>query len=122
MIKTSFTCNALRIKHFFRFLWVWVSTNKPGKLTQVCKEETSRFFGTSPDSVFLFGSARMGLYSLLMSEKQEGKDEVIVAGYTCVVVTNAIKYAGLNAIYIDVEEENLNIDPDLLRGAINNKT
>ena len=122
MIKTAFTCNSLRIRHFFRFLWVWVSTCKSGKLTQLCKEETSQFFGISPDSVFLFGSARMGLYSLLMAEKKEGRDEVIVAGYTCVVVTNAIKYADMKAVYIDVEEENLNIDPALLREAINDKT
>ncbi len=122
MIKTAFTCNSLRIRHFFRFLWVWVSTCKSGKLTQLCKEETSQFFGIRPDSVFLFGSARMGLYSLLMAEKKEGRDEVIVAGYTCVVVTNAIKYADMKAVYIDVEEENLNIDPALLREAISDKT
>jgi dTDP-4-amino-4,6-dideoxygalactose transaminase len=64
----------------------------------------------------------MGLYSLLQADKMDGKDEVIVAGYTCVVVTNAIKYAGLQAIYIDVEEDNLNIDPELLRNAINTRT
>jgi len=122
MIKTAFTCNALRTKHFFRFLWVWVTSRKPRSLTERCKEETAGFFNIDPESVFLFGSARMGLYSLLITKDAEDQDEVIVAGYTCVVVTNAIKYAGLKAIYIDVEEENLNIDPDLLRKAINPKT
>ncbi len=122
MIKTAYTCNALRTKHFFRFLWVWIRSYKPLKLLADCKEEIARYFDVDPDSVFLFGAARMGLYSLLISDRSEDKDEVIVAGYTCVVVTNAIKYAGLNAIYIDVEEENLNIDPDLLRNAINEKT
>ena len=122
MIKTAFTCNALRTKHFFRFLWVWIRSYKPTKLTQLCKDETASYFGVDPKSVFLFGAARMGLYSLLMVDKSIGKEEVIVAGYTCVVVTNAIKYAGLTAIYIDVEEENLNINPDLLRDAINDNT
>ncbi len=122
MLKTAFTCNALRTKHFFRFLWVWLTCRKPGKRTEDCKNETARYFNTDPDSVFLFGAARMGLYALLMTTEAEGKEEVIVAGYTCVVVTNAIKYAGLQAIYIDVEEENLNIDPDLLRNAITENT
>ena len=123
MIKTSFTCNSLRINHFFRFLRVWAcSGRKTQKLSRLCQTETARFFDVDTESVFLFGSARMGLYSLLMSGRSEGKDEVIVAGYTCVVVTNAIKYAGLQAVYIDVEEENLNIDPGLLRNAIGKRT
>jgi len=122
MLKTAFTCNALRTKHFFRFLWVWIRSYKPERLSHLCKTEIAKYFDTDPENVFLYGAARMGLYSLLMAEKTEDKDEVIVAGYTCVVVTNAIKYAGMKAVYIDVEEENLNIDPELLRAEINDKT
>lgn len=122
MIKTAFTCNSLRINQFFRFLWVRLSTFKSEKLTEACKQETAAYFKVEPNSVFLYGSARMGLYSLLIANEDDKRDEVIVAGYTCVVVTNAIKYAGAKAVYIDVEEDNLNIDPDMLRGAINENT
>lgn len=122
MIKTAFTCNSLRINQFFRFLRVRLSTFKSEKLTEACKQETAAYFKVEPNSVFLYGSARMGLYSLLIANEDDKRDEVIVAGYTCVVVTNAIKYAGAKAVYIDVEEDNLNIDPDMLRGAINENT
>ncbi len=122
MIKTAFTCNSLRPKHFFRFIWVRMRTFQPKKLINACIEETAGYFKIKPDAVFLFGSARMGLYTLLSADPENKKEEVIVAGYTCVVVTNAIKYAGLKAIYIDVEEENLNIDPLMLKAAINEHT
>jgi len=122
MIKTAFTCNALRAKHFFRVLPVWMFSPRSARHTQRCTQALSKYFGIEPEHVFLFGSARMGLYSLLVSGEAEGKDEVIVAGYTCVVVTNAIKYAGLQAVYIDVEEESLNIDQELLRKAITART
>ena len=122
MIKTAFTCNALRTKHFFRFLSVWMFSPRSTRHTSQCKAALSDYFKTEPEKVFLFGSARMGLYSLLVSSEAEGKDEVIVAGYTCVVVTNAMKYAGLQAVYIDVEEESLNINLQQLREAITSKT
>lgn len=122
MIKTAFTCNALRAKHFFRFLPVWMLSPRSKRHTQQCKVALSDFFTLDPNRIFLFGSARMGLYALLSSGEAEGKDEVIVAGYTCVVVTNAIKYAGLHAVYIDVEEDSLNIDQQLLKNAITPRT
>lgn len=122
MIKTAFTCNSLRAKHFFRILPTWLFSPRSLQHTQDCKAALSDYFDVRPESVFLFGSARMGLYSLLVSGETEAKDEVIVAGYTCVVVTNAIKYADMKAVYIDVEEESLNIDQDLLRDAITPRT
>jgi len=122
MIKTAFTCNALRVKHFLRFLPVWFFSPGSAKHTARCKQAISAYFGNRPEAVFLFGTARMGLYSLLVSGHRDDRDEVIVAGYTCVVVTNAIKYAGLQAVYIDVEEETLNIDRKLLSNAVTART
>lgn len=122
MIKTAFTCNSLTIKQFLRFLLVRACSFRSGKLRNICLKETAKFFGVKTDRIFLYASARMGLYSLLSWGDDKEKDEVIVAGYTCVVVTNAIKYADLKAVYIDIEEESLNIDPVLLRAAINKRT
>ncbi|MDT8393260.1 MAG: DegT/DnrJ/EryC1/StrS family aminotransferase [Bacteroidales bacterium] len=122
MIKTAFTCNSLTIRHFFQFLGARISLRKASGLRNTLIAGVARYFQVDRQSVFLFGSARMGLYSMLMAGRKDGRDEVIVAGYTCVVVTNAIKYAGLNAVYIDVEEEHLNIDPVLLRQSVNSRT
>lgn len=86
------------------------------------KEKISSFFNVSNNQVFLFGAGRMAVYSVLKSLKLKPEDEVIVAGYTCVVLTNAIKFANCQIKYVDIKRESLNIDNELLINSINKKT
>lgn len=64
----------------------------------------------------------MGLFTLLKSLNAHQEDEIIVAGYTCVVVTNAIKYAGLKAVYVDIDESTLNISTENIYNSVSEKT
>jgi dTDP-4-amino-4,6-dideoxygalactose transaminase len=49
-------------------------------------------------------------------------EEVIIQGYTCVAVPNAIHTAGGVPVYVDIRKETLNIDPERVRSAITHRT
>jgi len=119
MLHTTFTCNSLKFNQFCSLI-AHACSGSGG--IEKFRESTAKYYGIDKEHIFLFGSARMGLYSFIRSLKLNPDDEVLVAGYTCVVVTNAIKYAGLKAVYVDIDESNLNINTQDLLKSINDKT
>ncbi|TSC79354.1 MAG: DegT/DnrJ/EryC1/StrS aminotransferase [Candidatus Peregrinibacteria bacterium Gr01-1014_25] len=58
-----------------------------------------------------FSSGRQALLAYLGSLHLPRGSEVIVQGYTCVVVPNAIHAAGLTPVYADLDPQTLNLDP-----------
>lgn len=58
-------------------------------------------------NVFLFGSARSALYLILKSLGLKEGDGVIVTGFTCEVVPNAIINAGYRPVYVDIDSRTL---------------
>ncbi|AEB10028.1 DegT/DnrJ/EryC1/StrS aminotransferase [Desulfobacca acetoxidans DSM 11109] len=122
MIKYSFTCNSLKLKHFAKWLYMLLCFPNHQRFIRLFCEILASYLAIPPERVFLFASGRMGLYTLLKSLALQPDDEVIVPGYTCVVVTNAIKYAGLKIRYIDIQSETLNLDTKLLLESITPKT
>jgi perosamine synthetase len=60
---------------------------------------------------FCFWKGRVALYSILKALDLEENDQVILPGYTCVVVPNAIRYAGAQPIYADIALGDYNLDP-----------
>lgn len=72
--------------------------------------------------VITFGAGRMALYAILKAMNLREGDEVILPGYTCVVISNAIRYAGLKPVYVDVSVRDFNIVPELVEKAITAKT
>lgn len=75
-----------------------------------------------PESIFFYWKGRVALYALLKAMKIGIGDEVIIPGFTCVVVPNAIKYTGAQPIYVDIEKKTLNSSFDSIKKAITNKT
>ena len=71
---------------------------------------------------FTFSAGRMALYAILEALDIGDGDEVILPGYTCVVVPAAIIYAGANPVYVDVSEEDYNIDVTKIEAKITDKT
>ncbi|MFM6928215.1 MAG: DegT/DnrJ/EryC1/StrS family aminotransferase [Bdellovibrio sp.] len=69
-----------------------------------------------------FSSGRMGLYSVLKALKFEKDDEVILPAYTCIVVPNAIKYAGLKPVYADIDLPSMNLSVESLKSRLTGKT
>jgi dTDP-4-amino-4,6-dideoxygalactose transaminase len=72
--------------------------------------------------VFTYGAARMGLYEVLSALGISEGDEVILPGYTCAVVVNAVRFIGATPIYADIELSTLGADPVEIEKAITPKT
>ncbi|MDB4978638.1 MAG: degt/dnrj/eryc1/strs aminotransferase [Candidatus Peribacteria bacterium] len=68
--------------------------------------------------ISLFASGREALLALLLALDLESDDEIIVQGYTCVVIPNAIHAAGAKAVYCDIDKDTLNMDPAELQKLI----
>jgi len=69
-----------------------------------------------------FGAGRMALYAILKSLRLKAGAEVILPGYTCVVTSNAIRFAGLQPRYVDISENDFNMAPEEVRKSLNKNT
>ena len=74
------------------------------------------------DNIYFYWKGRVALYALLKAMKIGKDDEVILPGFTCVVVSNAIKYLGAVPVYIDVEKRTMNPTIENYKNAITQKT
>ena len=66
------------------------------------------FFSTKfkYNKCFSFASGRMALYAALKACKLKSSDEVLVTGFTCSVVANAVLKTGAKIIYCDIDRNN----------------
>ena len=71
---------------------------------------------------FSFWKGRVALYAILQSMDLQENDEVILPGYTCVVVPNAIRYAGAKPVYAEIASGHFNLDPASVRACITSRT
>lgn len=86
------------------------------------KQKIAEHLDSSPDDVFLYWKGRVGFYALLKALNIGPGDEVIIPGFTCVVVSNAILYTGAIPVYADIKSSNLTIDPAEVQKLITEKT
>ena len=66
--------------------------------------------------VFLFDSARVALYVLLKAYDRPGK--VIVPAYNCIVVPEAVGYAGYQPVFADIDPGTLNMTASTMAGTM----
>ncbi|MGH8687190.1 MAG: DegT/DnrJ/EryC1/StrS family aminotransferase [Burkholderiales bacterium] len=59
---------------------------------------------------FAFMGGRVALSAAIDALKLGAGDEVIVPAYTCVVVANALRYAGVKPVYADIELQTYGLD------------
>src|SRR3989344_5679323 len=90
-----------------------------GKSIKVLENWLVNFFGVK--NVITIDSARSALLVGLRASNIGVGDEVIVQGFTCIVVINAIKQSGAKPIYVDIDQT-LNLDIPDLNKKITNKT
>jgi len=72
--------------------------------------------------VFPFLKGRVALYAILRAAGIGKGDEVIVPGFTCVVVAAAVQYTGARPVFYDIDRRTLNGDPALAAQLITNRT
>jgi len=71
---------------------------------------------------FFFWKGRVALYAILKAMGIKPGDEIILPGFTCVVVPNAIIYLGAKPVYVDIDAGTYNIDPEKIEERITAKT
>jgi perosamine synthetase len=84
------------------------------------EEKIKNFLGVK--RVFLFNSGRSGWLAILKALNLEKGSEVLIQGFTCNAVVNPIIWAGLKPVFVDIEEETLNLDPQDLERKITAKS
>lgn len=90
--------------------------------TKIYKEQISKFLECNPDNIFFYWKGRIALYAILKAMGVGSGDEVILPGFTCVVVPNAILYLGAKPVYIDICRDTYNMDTDQLESKITPRT
>lgn len=70
----------------------------------------------------LFATGREALLALLRALDVRPGQEIILQGYTCIVVANAIHAAGAVPVYADIDPETLNLTADTVRPLITPRT
>ncbi len=95
--------------------WRW----QEGPECETLRSELSRSFGAS---VSLFGSGRDALLASLRALELKAGEEVIVQGFTCIVVPNAIHAAGGVPVYADIDPQTLNLDLEKVQRSITSRT
>lgn len=86
------------------------------------KKAIASVLGCKEERVFLYWKGRVALYAILKSLDLKQGDEVIIPAFTCVVVPNAIIYAGLKPIYVDILPLTFNMDINLIEKKITSRT
>jgi perosamine synthetase len=72
--------------------------------------------------MFAFFKGRVALYAILKAMGIGPEDEIILPGFTCVVVPSAITYLGAKPVYVDIVPETYNIDQNKIEQRITDKT
>lgn len=90
-----------------------------GPAREELRESLKNRFG---GEVALFSAGREALYAILRAAEVGEGSEVIVQGYTCIVVPNAIEATGATTVYADIDRDTLNLSIDEVRAAITPKT
>src|SRR5512135_1616150 len=72
--------------------------------------------------LFPFYKGRVALFAILKAMGVNTGDEVIVPGFTCVVVPNAVIYNRALPVFVDIDGATYNIDPGKIEAKITKKT
>lgn len=71
---------------------------------------------------YAFSAGRVALSACISALGLEPGDEVLIPGYTCVVVPNAFEYAGIKPVFCDIELDTYGPDLEVYRRKISPKT
>jgi perosamine synthetase len=71
---------------------------------------------------FSFWKGRIALYAILQALGVGAGDEVVLPGFTCVVVANAVLFAGAKPVFADISRATYNLNPASVERAITPRT
>lgn len=96
----------------------WITT---GPKTKKFEADFSEFLGGGLESISV-NSATAGLHLALEAIGVQPGDEVITTPYTFTATAEVIRYLGANPVFVDIDPDTFNIDPNKIEAAITPKT
>jgi dTDP-4-amino-4,6-dideoxygalactose transaminase len=100
--------------------WIGRDHSREGGEVADFEAEFARWSGSR--GAFGFASGRESLSAILDALQIGAGDEVILPGYTCVVVPNALAFAGVKPVYADIELETYGLDATQLGRYVTSRT
>ena len=94
--------------------------DQDSKITLQYEQEFAQWNGSK--HAFAFMSGRVALSATIHALGLEPGDEVILPGYTCVVVPNAFHFANIETVYSDIELNTYGLDATQIKSKITSKT
>lgn len=91
-----------------------------GPNVQAFEQETADYLGVKHAIGCASGTDALHLALLAAGIKQG--DEVITTAFTFIATAEAIRYVGATPVFVDIQEDTLNIDPEKIRAAITDRT
>lgn len=95
-------------------------SNPDDQIRKKYEDEYAKFIGDG--KCLSFAACRMAFYTLLICLDVKKGDEVILTGFTCSVMVNAIKRVGAIPIYTDIDPETYGSSPSDIAKKITAKT
>ncbi len=86
------------------------------------KRAFAEVLGLRPEQVWLFGAGRCALHAFVESLELPPGAEVLLPGYTCVVVPHVFLHAGLQVRYVDIDAGGFNVGAESVAAAIGPRT
>ncbi|WP_431288670.1 DegT/DnrJ/EryC1/StrS family aminotransferase [Roseateles chitinivorans] len=114
---------ALRWRDLPGALWHWLRRGDAG--AEDFRAAFARSLGLDPaqaGEVRLFGTGRAALHAFTASLDLPVGSEVLLPGYTCVVVPNVFMHLGLAVRYVDIARDDFNPTPDAISNEISPAT
>jgi len=94
----------------------WLTNN--GKFHQQLEKELAKYLGVK--YISLFNNGTLALVTALQTLRITG--EVITTPYSFVATTHSLHWNGIKPVFVDIEDEYCNIDPQRIEAAITPKT
>ena len=116
----SLVASALRWRDLMLAPWRWAMLGDAA--SERFKGAFAEALGLRADQVWLFGSGRCALHAFIESLELPAGSEVLLPGYTCVVVPHVFLHAGLQVRYVDIEAGGFNMGTDRVAAAIGPRT
>ncbi len=91
-----------------------------GKVVEKFEQRFASYVGTRHAVAVSTGTAALHL-ALLVSGVGPG-DEVITSPFTFIATANAVLYTGARPVFVDIQPESFNLDPQLVAAAITPRT
>ncbi len=91
-----------------------------GKQTEAFERLVADYVGAA--HAVAVSSCTTGLHLALLAAGVGRGDEVVCPSYSFIATANAVLYAGATPVFVDIDPDTYNLDPDLLAAAITPRT